>query len=62
MLVGLAIESFGIGTIIAAAITGLIVNFFNRHVCFIPPVKSNTTKRMYGLQQLRTPLIKRGQL
>ncbi|WP_133119380.1 YczE/YyaS/YitT family protein [Bifidobacterium scaligerum] len=38
------LNELGIGTIIAAAITGLIVNFFNRHVRFVSPVEPNNQK------------------
>ena len=33
----------GIGTVIAAAITGLIVNFINRHMRFVGPTKPAKT-------------------
>ncbi|MBT1170363.1 DUF6198 family protein [Bifidobacterium sp. SO4] len=33
------LNGLGIGTIIAAAITGLIVNFFNRHIRFVSSVE-----------------------
>ncbi|MBW3090559.1 YczE/YyaS/YitT family protein [Bifidobacterium miconisargentati] len=33
------LNGLGIGTIIAAAITGLIVNFFNRHIRFVSAVE-----------------------
>ncbi|MBT1175255.1 YitT family protein [Bifidobacterium sp. LC6] len=39
------LNGLGIGTIIAAAITGLIVNFFNRHVRFVSPVEPETDSK-----------------
>lgn len=37
--------NIGIGTIIAAVITGMIVNFFNRHLRFVAPAPSQSSNK-----------------
>lgn len=39
------LNGIGIGTIIAAVITGVIVNFFNRHLRFVAPAPSQPSNK-----------------